>query len=213
MIARTIFPNKRSLITAFISKDTRVLDVGFRGQGVTESSTNWPHGMLIATGADVYGVDLEIDRSAFPDTKRYQEGSAESFSFPYVTFQKIFAGDVIEHLSNPGLFLEACKAHMDQDSMLILTTPNTFNLFNMAEKLTKDEPTVNSDHTMYLNHRTLRTLLEKSGLTLEQIHYIYSLEYTHPESWKKKLLNHAYKLLVGRYEKFAETLVVIARKV
>jgi 2-polyprenyl-3-methyl-5-hydroxy-6-metoxy-1,4-benzoquinol methylase len=206
-----IYRNKAELIQKSIPNNAVVLDVGFWGQGVTKGDTNWPHALLKVTGAQVYGVDLNINRGEFPDTDRYQEGSAEDFSFPGVTFTHIFAGDLIEHLPNPGKFLEACARHMNTESQLILTTPNCFNLFNLTEKLSKDEPTVNADHTMYFNHKTLRVLLQKCGFNIQSIDYIYSLEYTHKESWKKRLQNILYYLLSTQTPKFVETLVVIAR--
>lgn len=212
-MARSVFRNKAELIAARIGPSDTVLDVGFSGQGIRKDDPRWPHALLLARAKDVYGVDLALDRSAFPDTTRYIEASAESFSLPGVRFDAIFAGDLIEHLSNPGLFLDACRAHLSKGGRLLLTTPNCFNLFNIAEKLTKDEPTVNPDHTLYFNHKVLRKLLEKNGFAVEEIAYVYSLEYLHPESWKKKALNLLYRFLSAATPKFMETLVIIARPV
>lgn len=211
MTSTRIFNNKKELIEALVSPEDVVLDVGFSGQGVTVGDEKWPHGILKSRAKEVYGIDLSIDRSLFPDTVRYQETSAENFSFPAVKFDVVFAGDVIEHLPNPGLFLDAVRAHLTPAGKLVLTTPNAFNLFNISEKLTKDEPTVNSDHTCYFNHKTLRVLLEKCSLSTEEIAYLYSLEYTHKESWKKKVLNTIYALLARGTPKFVETLVIVAR--
>lgn len=205
-----IFANKQELISSCIKKDDVVLDIGFNGQGIESGDPNWPHAILKKTAKDVYGVDLTIDRSRFPDTNRYQEASAEYFSFPNTRLPKVFAGDVIEHLPNPGLFLARVREHLALDGELIITTPNAFNLFNLAEKLTKDEPTVNRDHTCYFNHRTLRTLLAKCGFEAKEVAYVYSLEYTHKESLKKKFLNILYWLSARITPKFVETLVVIA---
>lgn len=208
---RTIFPNKKALIDQYIHAGSRVLDVGFSGQGVQKESPNWPHALLKNKGAEVWGVDLEIDRESFPNTERYQEESAESFSFPEKKFDVIFAGDLIEHLPNPGLFLTSCAMHMEKGSNLIITTPNCFNLFNLAEKITKDEPTVNHDHTAYFNHKILTKLLEKRGFKVVSIGYIYSLEYTHKESWKKRILNVLYWITSLITPKYIETLVVVAK--
>jgi SAM-dependent methyltransferase len=201
MITRRVFPNKASLIKAVVSKTDDVLDLGFLGQGIRENSPHWPHTIIKKTARGVSGVDLAIDRRSFPDT----------FSFPGHTFDVLFAGDLIEHLPNAGLFLDACARHMSADSRLVLTTPNCFNLFNLAEKLTKDEPTVNADHTCYFNRKTLTVLLQKCNFEVEEFAYVYSLEYAHTESWKKKFLNGIYRILSWFTPKFLETLVVIAR--
>lgn len=205
-----IFMNKGKLIRDLVTSSDTALDIGFLGQGIQNDSDHWPHAILKRTAKEVYGVDLEIDRTAYPDRDHYHEESAERFAFPGRSFDVIFAGDLIEHLPNPGLFLDACRAHMTPASQLILTTPNTFNLFNITEKLTKDEPTVNADHTAYFNKKTLAVLLKKCGLELREVSYVYSLEYEYAESWKKKMLNVLYALLARFTPKFLETLVVIA---
>jgi len=201
--------NKKELIENEIRTSDRVLDVGFLGQGVREGGKNWPHSLLKGRAREVCGVDLELTEKYAHDP-HYQEASAELFSFP-IAFDCIFAGDLIEHLSNPGLFLKCCRNHLAPDGRLIITTPNTFNLFNLAEKLSKREPTVNADHTCYFNSKTLRTLLEKNSMEVAKVTYIYSLEYEYTESWKKKFLNILYWIASRFTDKFSETLVVIAR--
>lgn len=205
-----LFRNKAELIRATVHKTDVVLDIGFLGQGIQSDSDHWPHAIMSTIAGEVFGLDLEIDRKAFPDTTRYHEESAENFLFPGQKFDVLFAGDVIEHLTNPGLFLSTCRRHMAPESRLVITTPNCFNLFNLTEKLSKDEPTVNSDHTTYFNHKTLRTLLRKCGFEIQEISYVYSLEYSHAESWKKKILNGLYAILARFTPKYLETLVVIA---
>lgn len=203
------YPDKQSLIESLVLSSDVVLDVGFLGQGIQKDNPKWPHALLKSTAKEVYGVDLKLDPE-FKDEAHYQEASAESFSFPR-TFDVIFAGDLIEHLSNPGLFLDCCKKHLKSGGKLILTTPNTFNLFNMAEKLTKREPTVNPDHTFYFNSRTLSKLLKKNGMETTEVSFLYTLGYSHKESWKKKVLNVLYRTVSFFTSKFIETLVVVAR--
>ena len=206
-----VFRNKAALIQNEIQSTDCVLDVGFSGQGIQNNDPQWPHALLQKQAREVHGVDLEIQRDNFPDITHYQEASAETFSFPGILFDKIFAGDLIEHLSNPGAFLLQCRRHLRPEGELILTTPNCFNLFNLTEKLTKNEPTVNSDHTFYFNWKVLKKLLEKNGFELTKISYVYSLEYSHQESLKKKVLNVVYYLLSLVTSKYIETLVIVAR--
>ena len=39
----------------------------------------------------------------------------------------IFAGELIEHLENPGLFLSECKRVLKRNGVIIITTPNPFS--------------------------------------------------------------------------------------
>lgn len=210
MASSKTYKNKTELIKNLINSSDSVLDIGFLGQGIRDGESRWPHAILLSTAKEVYGVDLEIDRERFPDSEHYQESSAESFNFSGKKFDVIFAGDLIEHLPNPGLFLDASARHLVSGGRLILTTPNCFNLFNLTEKLTKQEPTVNADHTCYFNSKTLRVLLQKMRFEVLTIDYIYSLEYSHRESIKKKILNIVYAFLSLTTTKYLETLVVIA---
>lgn len=204
-----IYKNKRNLLERHVSASDVVLDVGFSGQGIKHDNPDWPHGILLNRAKEVYGLDIELD-SAHQGNSHYVQASAENFSFP-VAFDVIVAGDLIEHLSNPGKFLDCALQHLKPNGKLVLTTPNTFNLFNMAEKLTKREPTVNPDHTFYFNSKVLVKLLEKNGMSAEEVSYLYTLGYDHRESWKKKTLNVIYWFLSLFTDKFVETLVVVAK--
>lgn len=206
-----IFNNKKDLISKLINPTDVVLDVGFWGQGVTQNDSNWVHALLKKRAREVYGIDLDFDTKDFSDTIHYKRGSAESFDFE-TKFDVIFAGDIIEHLSNPGLFLDSCKRNLKTDGRLIVTTPNCFNLFSLAEKITKDEPTVNKDHTMYFNKKTIQQLFTKNELSVEKFSYVYSLDLHYKESIKKRILNFIYYVVSRITPKFLETLVVVVRK-
>lgn len=207
-----IYRDKKELITSLIDDNSVVLDVGFWGQGTSIKDTSWPHWFLMAQTKKVYGIDIDYDESSLPqDSSFYRKGNAESFDFG-LQFNVIFAGDLIEHLSNPGSFLASCKKNLTPDGRLILTTPNCFNLFNLTEKITKYEPTVNKDHTMYFNTRTLKKLLEKNGFSAIDVSYVYTLNPTFKESIKKRILNILYFVLSKFTDKYVETLVIIAVK-
>ena len=203
-----IYRDKSELIWKLVRKTDVVLDVGFSGQGVRAGNQNWPHAILKNAAKEVYGVDIDL-APEFASDSHYQKASAESFEFP-LKFDVIFAGDIIEHLSNPGLFLAACKRHLKDGGRLIITTPNAFNLFNLSEKLTKREPTVNHDHTCYFNSKTLAVLLGKNGFVAESVDYLYTLGIAYEESFKKQVLNALYWLFARFTDKFVETLVVVA---
>ena len=206
-----IFSNKKELIESVVGKEDVVLDVGFWGQGVRIHDDNWVHNILVRQAKSVYGIDLEYDEKAFSGTGKHKKASAESFSFD-VGFDVIFAGDIIEHLSNPGLFLESSLRSLKESGRLVITTPNCFNFFHLTEKIMKPEPTVNSDHTCYFNRKTIKRLLEKNGWEVKSMDFLYSLDVKYRESWKKKILNIAYALLSRMTPKFCVDIVVVAER-
>ena len=216
---KTSFYDKKELIDALVSSSDIVLDVGFWGQGVSVSSPHWVHNMSPAQAAEVWCIDIEYDdarllatpsRGGPQDARFYRRMSAESFTLPQ-KFDVIFAGDLIEHLPNPGLFLERARAHLKPRGRLVMTTPNCFNLFSIVEKFTKGEPSVNRDHTCYFNERTLRQLLGKCGFDSVEHAFMWRLDVEYKESWKKKILNIFYTLIGSFSPRFLETLVVVAK--
>jgi 2-polyprenyl-3-methyl-5-hydroxy-6-metoxy-1,4-benzoquinol methylase len=208
-----IYRTKAEFLQSCVERHQRVLDVGFIGQGTSWNSERSSHQFLKKHAAELYGVDLASDTIFSQDPTHYLQASAENFSFSGKKFDRIYAGDLIEHLPNPGLFLDRCRMHLETDGLLLLTTPNTFNLFNLAGKLTRREPVVNKDHTCYFNEPTLRRLLQKCGWTIERVDYIYTLETTYQPSLKKRLLDAIYRILSWHTDKFIETLAVAVRPI
>ena len=210
----TIYQNKKELINSIVKPTDVVLDLGFWGQGVMMHHDNWVHRLLLNRGREVYGLDVEFDPAQvarLPHPERYKKASAEDFDFD-VKFDVILAADLIEHLSNLGSFLAACGRNLKSGGRLVVTTPNCFNLFNLASKLTKTEPIMNKDETVYFNHRALRQLLGKHGWKVDEASYLYSLGVEYRESYRKRFLNVVYYLLSKFTPKFMETIVVVAKK-
>ncbi len=206
------FYNKKELISKLFSEKDVVLDVDFWGQGRKIEDENWPHRLIKNKVEEIYGIDLECDFSKIPkeDHDKYFIASADDFNLSK-KFSAIFAGDLIEHLVNPGLFLDCSKKHLEENGRLIITTPNAFNLYVLAGKIMNREPVVNSDHTCYFNIKTLNVLLEKSGWEVEKFGFMYTLDYKFKESLKKKFLNVIYKFLSIFTDKYYETLVIVSK--
>ncbi|MDQ3076960.1 MAG: class I SAM-dependent methyltransferase [bacterium] len=201
-----VYPNKKALIQKWSGSNNVVLDIGFWGQGKNINETNAPHVLLKQYNKTVYGIDPV---SEIVD-ELYSRQSAEDFTFD-ITFDSIWSLDLIEHLSNQGLYLDNVRKYLKEDGKLIISTPNCFNFFNFTEKITKYEPTTNREHTCYYNHRTLKQLLERHGFEIIEQSYVYSLEYSHKESFKKKILNKINRFLSFFTDKYSETLAVIAQ--
>ena len=208
---KEVFASKRELIQKLISKEEIVLDVGFWGQAIGIGNKNWVHNMLLSQSKEVFGVDLDYDETELDNLQNYKKQSAESFDFDK-KFDVIFAGDLIEHLSNPGLFLDSCKRNLKNNGKLIITTPNTFILFNFVEKIFKKEPSVNSDHTMYFNFIVLKKLLQKNGWKVTEEIYLDDVWPKYRQSLKRRFLYMIYKFIGLFTEKFIENIVVIAQK-
>jgi SAM-dependent methyltransferase len=91
------------------------------------------HDKILLTSKKVIGVDIDIEGLK----KAHKEGYNNIFYcdvlnlnnniFKYKNkFDIILAGEIIEHLDNPGLFLEQMKLLLNDKTELIISTPNAF---------------------------------------------------------------------------------------
>ncbi len=86
-------------------------------------------------------------------------------------FDVIVAGEIIEHLQNPGLFLQSCKTHMNWDSLLIISTPNPFYYLHQYQILRFWKPIIHEEHTCYFDPQTLSYLAELNWFVVENIYF------------------------------------------
>jgi hypothetical protein len=89
---------------------------------------------------------------------------------------------MIEHLSNPGLFLSGIKRFMRDDTRLVLTTINAycalrFVMYGLRGRGGKNEP-VHPDHVSYYSFKTLNVILERQDLKLKEF-YFYDIGKEH----------------------------------
>jgi len=157
--------------------DKDVLDIGCVEHSLNNKNKEriWVHDFLkrncrTLTGIDILKKDVQILR---------KEGyevcvmNAETFSFKK-KFEIIFAGELIEHLSNPGLFLQQCKKHLEKKGILILTTPNAFNFYRLVLSFLRgnNNPPVNNEHVCWYSPKVLKTLLERYNLEIFKTEYV-----------------------------------------
>ena len=91
------------------------------------------------------------------------------------TFDVIVAGDMIEHLSNPGLFLDGIQRFMNGETKLIITTVNAycavrFAIYVLRGKGGRREP-VHPDHVAYYSYRTLNLIVARANLEVHDFYF------------------------------------------
>ena len=102
-----------------------VLDVGCVGIANPHGHREWLDGLIKRSARFVFGIDNNVEGIKRLETRGYNcaVADAEDFSVPY-RFDVVVASEIIEHLSNNGLFLKSVKRHLRRNGLLILTTPN-----------------------------------------------------------------------------------------
>ena len=82
------------------------------------------------------------------------------------TFDLIIAGEIIEHLPNPGLALKNLGKHLKKTGRLILTTCNPFYYRQQSKILRKGHIQVHPEHTAWYDPLTMGVLLKNSGFKI-----------------------------------------------
>lgn len=78
-------------------------------------------------------------------------------------FALIVAGELIEHLENPGRFLRNAHRHATPDGVLAVSTPNPFDGRQRHKIRRYGRPDVHADHTCWFDPVTLDQLLRRTG--------------------------------------------------
>ncbi len=87
------------------------------------------------------------------------------------TFDVIIAGEMIEHLSNPGLFLKGIRRFMNRETKLVITTINAYSgmrylIYGLRGKGGTNEP-VHQDHVAYYSYKTLSLVIQRENLQVD----------------------------------------------
>lgn len=155
----------------------RVLDLGcVQHDPGKRHDPNWLHQHLYEPADSVLGVDRDCDGVEKLQEAGYNVivGDAEVLDVGG-QYDYVVAGELIEHLSNPGEFLQAVKDRLTSAGQLIVTTPNVWCWARLKHLVQKDGVPCNPEHTHYHDEVTLRQLFERHG-------YSVNIKYVGPMS-------------------------------
>lgn len=162
----------------------RVLHLGCVDAGLLQerfSRHELMHQKLALVTDDLWGVDVDADGIAFLQSKGTDKlivgdiCRASTFSpLRGIAFDVILASEVMEHLENPGLFLDAVAMLMTRDTEFIVTVPNAFRVDTLLQLFHSIEY-VHPDHNYWFSYHSLTTLLRKKGYQVTEL-CVYSFQ-------------------------------------
>ena len=150
----------------------RVIHVGFADAGFREEqgrADRWLHGHLANASAELVGIDADepgVSAAAEDGFDVHHADCCDRAALAALGVEPadvVIAGEIIEHLAAPGLFLDAMHALCRPDGTLIITTPNAYGLVNVVASLTRRVEVNHPDHVVMFTWRTLTTLLRRHG--------------------------------------------------
>lgn len=160
--------------TAFLrglAAGARVIHVGFADAGYREfhqQEEQWLHEHLAEATRELVGIDLDAEGVESARAQGYEAyvadccETAQIRSLGIEPGDLVIAGEIIEHLDDPGGFLDAMHELCGVDGQLVITTPNAYGWVNPAAALTGHEVN-HPDHIAMYTWRTLTEMLRRHG--------------------------------------------------
>lgn len=150
-----------------ICDSKNVLHLGCVQNEAEIESSQWLHAPLNETSDRCLGID--IDESGIKEMQKegydVAVGDAQDFALDE-TFDVIVAGEIIEHLPNPGGLFESSRARLQDGGLLVVTTPNPFALVRFFTYISPlHEFQVFEEHVSWFDRITLRQFAERYGFT------------------------------------------------
>jgi len=167
---------KNDFIKRYV-RDKRVLHVGCTDYPITQERINAHkllHGELSEYASYLMGIDLSEDGIGCMKKHGFENVhvmDAEKMDINE-KFDVIVAGDVVEHLSNPGAFLKEAYRLLDPGGSLVITVPSAYALRHSLQYWLFGNEIVHKDHCYYFSPKTLAALCNRFGFLPTTARYI-----------------------------------------
>jgi len=179
-----------------IVKGKRIIDLGCTDHlEIIDSkllSNTWLHKRVCEVASLCIGIDVNREAVEYVRSRGYQD----VFSYDILEdkdlilrynqhYDILLAGEVIEHLDNPILFLSMLReSYKDNVDYLLVTAPNAFSGWNFIYTF-KGQEVINTDHRYYFTFYTLAKILTLSGFKPIEFWLVNSAK---PRKFYSKLL-------------------------
>lgn len=171
------------------------------------------HFRLAKVTCRLVGVDhaqSEIDeiKARFPNLTLYA-GDVQELTrvVPIENFDVVVMGNLIEHLSNPGLALDQLHPYLTENSEIIVTCPNGFGLPRLV-RFCAGLFQEGLDHVQSYTKHTLANLLTRHGYQVEEVWTGVDRD---REGTREKLLFKIGSPILRHLPEVGGTLIIVAR--
>lgn len=208
-----------SIFSSFINASDTVLDVGCGNSLFTEIKPQWDFTLFCC---DIGEPVIRQRTELFP-CYHWLVSDVESIPFPNRSFDALFAGEIIEHMSSVNKTLSEWRRVLKDNGVLIMTTPNRDRLKN---RINHSRRPMGEDHLNELSFDDINQELTKAGFSIihsesfyielflnwwsrgEKFDYLQSIANKPTNTQWMNLLNR----IGGFFPRLAFGLIFVARK-
>lgn len=133
----------------------------------------WLHKEICDVAKECVWLDSDKERIPFAEKRTWSKiffWDVQHFNLSR-KFDIIVWGEIIEHLDDFKSFFDSIKKHMNNNSLLILTTPNAFNFSNLIRVIFTGKPIFDPDHVLYFDLFTLWQMLKRHDFKIISHYY------------------------------------------
>mgnify|MGYP001244914241 CR=1 FL=1 len=202
-------------------KGKKVLDLGCVGsvRHHIKEPDRWLFAKAQKIAYSIKGIDLNLE--GVQELAKYGYGEvifhadAESLKEDN-QYEVILCGEVIEHVNNPGLLIEQCYRLLEDDGLLVLSTPNIYSFEFIYKPLIGKVPLTYKDHCVGFDEKMITLLLARHKFKVIDIKFTHEYIGSNPSKNEKKK-GIMYKQFLLRAISFfnkrlSSGMVVIAKK-
>jgi SAM-dependent methyltransferase len=166
--------SRREMVVEF-GRDLEVLDIGAAGHVAQHQLGGWEHGLIKQASKRAVAVDINKDNVDHYNGMGFDFRHADATSDIDLgeRFDRIFIGDVIEHVNDPVLLLQFAQRHLKPDGRILVTTPNPFSPRFRLHRRQRGQRYVmaNLEHTRWLSMSTMHELVWRAGLEMTALRW------------------------------------------
>ncbi len=198
-----------------LARGKRVLDVGCCNHSNFEliDQGGFLHAEITKVAESVVGFDNDPVGIKEMNQRGYHVvfGNAEDIVASKIgLFDVVVAGELIEHLSNAGLFLDGAFASLKPGGVLIATVPNAW-AFSRIKQLYKgldDTLWTHPQHTCWYSKATIAELFQRHHFHLQELGFC---DMRTRQQWHKRIQDWA-RFRWARKPDFAESVFIVGQK-
>ncbi|MFK7967499.1 MAG: class I SAM-dependent methyltransferase [Burkholderiaceae bacterium] len=153
---------QRALSLTDLPKDGRVLDLGCKRGSLPSLLETNANRTIAYTGVDIASLNIERNRARWPEATFVQADITQILPFESASFDRIFALEVMEHVSSPGAMLREASRLLSPRGELLLSVPNPYYWVELLNELRGAKDT--QGHLFSWNRASLGRLLETCQL-------------------------------------------------